>query len=110
MEYKSKYIVLTDANFHKEVIESSRPMLVVCETDWCGACHIMAPIYELLSDHYKWKIKIGKLDFEDNEQIPRKYGIQDIPTLLFFKNGEIVDRITGTISRKNLETRLKDIL
>ena len=105
-----KYTRLTDNNFQQEVIESALPTLVVFETDWCGACHIIAPILDRLAIDYNQKIKIGKFNFDDNKLIPHLFRVYRIPTLLFFKNGHLVDLIIGAVSKKRLEGWLSLLL
>jgi len=110
MNSQIKYTRLTDLNFQKEVIESSVPTLVVFETDWCGACHIIAPILDRLAIDYNKKVKIGKFNFDDNKMIPHLFRVYDVPTLLFFKNGQLKDLIVGAVSKKKLESRLSFLL
>ncbi|MFQ5485919.1 MAG: thioredoxin family protein, partial [Desulfobacterales bacterium] len=90
-------IILTDSNFQKEVLECPQPVVVEFSADWSGACHIMAPMIEELAKEFKGQIKMGKLDIDDNELIARRYGICDLPTFLFFKNGQVIDHIIGAI-------------
>lgn len=104
------HTILTDENFQKEVLENLEPVLVEIGADWCGTCHIMDPIIEKLAVDYKGQIKFGKLDIDTNERIAREYGVSELPFLLFFKNGQPVDHIIGAVSKKVLETRLKELL
>ena len=100
------YAILTDENFRHEVLESPEPVLVEIGAEWCGGSHIMAPLLDKLARHYDQHLKIGRLDVDKNERVPAQYGVRDIPTLLFFKRGQLVGRIRGAISRKDLETQL----
>lgn len=100
------YAILTDENFRHEVLDNPVPVLVEIGADWCGGSHIMAPVLEKLARHYSKQLKIGRLDVEQNEKVPARYGVRDIPTLLFFKQGRLVGRILGAVSRKTLEAQL----
>ena len=84
MKGNSTHINLTDANFQQEVLERSQPILVQVGVDWCGRCHIMAPMMEELFDQLKGKVRFDKLDIDENEQVAKEYGIHDLPILLFF--------------------------
>ena len=101
------YITLTDTNFRKEVLESTRPFLVEFGADWCGTCRINAPIIKKAFAGYKGRIKFGKIDLEQNERVFKEYGIRDIPTILLFKNGQVVDHITGCVKREDLTAKLE---
>ena len=101
------YITLTDGNFRKEVLESTRPFLVEFGADWCGTCHINAPIIKKVLADYEGRIKFGRLDLEKNDGVFKEYGIRDIPTILFFKNGQVADHVTGCVKRGDLSARLK---
>jgi thioredoxin 1 len=105
-----EYTRLTDFNFQREVIESSVLTLVVFETDWCGACHIIEPILDGLAIEFDRELKIGRFDFDDNRLIPRLFGVYVLPTLLFFKNGQLIDLIVGAVSKRKLESRLSLLL
>ena len=100
------YAILTDENFRHEVLETSRPVLVEIGAGWCGGCHIMTPVLETLVRQYGPRLKIGRLDVDTNVQVPARYGVREIPTLLIFKRGRLVGRILGTVSRKTLEAQL----
>ncbi len=110
MKENKNYITLTDANFQREVLESTCPILVQIGADWCGPCHIMAPMMDELSAEFKGQIRIGKLDIDENEQVAKEYGIHDLPILLFFKNGQIVDHIIGTVPKSVIADKLNAIL
>ena len=97
----------TDGNFDSEVLQSNVPALVDFWATWCGPCKQIAPAVEALASEYKGKIKVGKLNIDDHQQVPQKYGIRSIPTLLFFKGGQVVGQISGAVPRSRLEDELK---
>ncbi len=110
MNKNTNYITLTDANFQKEVLENSDPVLVDFWADWCGPCHIIAPSIEEMAEEYKGRVKVGKLEVDSNPQTAGNYEIRSIPTLLFFKKGQIVDQVTGVILKKELSDKLSSLL
>jgi len=100
----------TDANFEKEVIQSDVPVLVDFWAIWCMPCLKIAPIVEELSGEYQGKMKFGKMNVEENPNTPQKYGIRSIPTLLIFKNGQVVSQIVGMQAKRNLEGKIREVL
>ena len=88
-------LTITDDNFQAEVLGSETPVLVDFWAAWCGPCRSIAPTVEQLAGQYKGKLKVGKLDIEANLNVPEKYQITSIPTLMIFKKGEVVDRLGG---------------
>ncbi len=99
--------VFTDDNFETEVLKSKLPVLVDFYADWCGPCKMLAPILEELGEKYSKKWRIGKLNVDENPNTSMKYGVQSIPTLLFVKNGEVVDHMIGFHSKEAIEEKLK---
>lgn len=98
---------IEDANFQKEVLESDVPVLVDYYADWCGPCKMAAPIIEELAEEYEGKVKIGKLDVDQNQQTAAKYGVMSIPTVVMFKDGEEVDRLVGFRGREGYESMIE---
>jgi thioredoxin 1 len=99
---------LTDSNFKKEVLESELPVLVDYWAPWCGPCRIMAPILEELAKEYHEKIKIAKLNIDDNPKIPTHYQVMSIPTLMLFKNGKVIDQAVGVLTKAELKEKIED--
>jgi thioredoxin 1 len=95
----AKPLEITDDTFQNEVLDSDQPVLVDFWADWCGPCRMIAPSVEQIAADYDGKIKVGKVDVDDNPAIPGRYGIVGIPTLMLFKNGEVVERITGALPK-----------
>ncbi len=99
--------VLTDANFEAEVLKSDLPVLVDFYADWCGPCKMLAPVIEQLADEYEGKFNIGKLNVDQNGTTAQAYKVMSIPTLLFFKNGEVVDKLMGAVPKATIEQKLR---
>ena len=95
----AKPLAITDDTFQNEVLDSEQPVLVDFWADWCGPCRMIAPSVEQIAEDYDGTIKVGKVDVDDNPAIPGRYGIVGIPTLMLFKNGEVVERITGALPK-----------
>ena len=96
-------VILEDATFDKEVLKSDIPVLVDFWAVWCGPCKAIAPVVEELATQYKGKVKVGKMDVDEHQEVPQQYGIRSIPTLLLFKGGRVVDTIIGAVPQSKLE-------
>lgn len=105
-----KYVLLNDSNFEQEVINSDVPVLVDFWAEWCAPCRLIAPLVEQLAEEYQGKLKVGKLDVDNNPQVSMKYSIRSIPTLLIFKNGEPVEQIIGAVPKQTIVEKLAPYL
>ncbi len=103
-------IAVNEHNFKKEVLESLKPVLVEIRANWCGACHIMAPMIAKLSTEYGGQIKFVTLDIESEERLMKEYRISELPVLLFFKMGKLVDHVIGTTSKRMIDEKLNRLL
>jgi len=95
-------LYLTDDTFEKEVINSSNPVLVDYWAEWCGPCKMIAPILEEIASEYTGKVKVAKLNIDENPQTPPRYGIRGIPTLMLFKDGNVEATKVGALSKSQL--------
>jgi thioredoxin 1 len=101
-----KAIEVTDANF-EEIINSDKPVLVDFWAEWCGPCKMIGPIVEELAGDFEGKAVIAKMDVDMNPQVPAKFGIRSIPTLLVFKNGQVVDKQIGAVPKSVLNQKIQ---
>jgi len=101
---------LTDATFEALVLKSEVPVIVDFWAVWCGPCRMVGPIVQEIGDEYGDKILVGKLDVDHNPQVARQFGIRNIPTILFFKNGEVVDKQVGAVPKQKLVEKLEPLL
>jgi thioredoxin 1 len=99
-------VSVTDDNFEEEVIRSPDPVLVDYWADWCGPCKMIAPVFEEIAKEYSGKLKIAKLNIDENPATPPKYGIRGIPTLMLFKNGSVEATKVGAVSKSQLSAFL----
>ena len=100
----------TDGNFESLVIKSDKPVIVDFWAVWCGPCRIVGPIVQEIGDEFTDKAVVGKLDVDSNPEAAKTYGIRNIPTILFFKNGEVVDKQVGAVPKQVLVQKLEALL
>lgn len=100
---------ITSENF-EELVASGKPMILDFWATWCGPCRRVGPIIEELAKDYEGQVIVGKCDIEEDEDLPMRFGVRNIPTILFFKNGEVVDKQVGAAARPVFEEKLKSIL
>jgi thioredoxin 1 len=103
-------ITLTDANFDDMVLKADRPVLVDFWAEWCGPCRVIGPLVQEIAEDYKEKVIVGKLDVDSNPGVSSKYGIRNIPTVLFFKNGTVADKQVGAVPKGNLVNKVEALL
>lgn len=101
---------VTDASFVSEIIESGKPAMVDFWAVWCGPCRMVGPVVEEMAGEFEGKAVVGKVDVDTNQEIAAKYGIRNIPTILFFKDGEVVDKVVGVVPKEQLTEKLNAIL
>ena len=101
---------IDDNNFDDEILQADKPAVVDFWAPWCGPCKAIGPIIEDLAETYGEKIKFTKCNVDDNPVTPGKFGIKAIPTLIFFKEGKVVDQITGMVAKSKLEDSIKNVL
>jgi len=98
---------VTDLNFKDEVLNSKVPVMVDFWAEWCGPCKMIAPTVAELAKEYEGRVKVAKLDVDANYQTAGAYDVRSIPTLLFFKNGQVVDKIVGAVPKQKLKEKLE---
>ncbi len=98
---------VTDASFENDVINSGKPAMVDFWAVWCGPCRMVGPVVEEIAGEYNEQAVVAKVDVDTNQEIAAKYGIRNIPTILFFKDGEVVDKVVGVAPKEQLEEKLK---
>ena len=102
-------MTFTTENFTQEVLNSDKPVMVDFYADWCGPCKMLSPVVESLEPAYEGRVKIGKINVDDNPEIAEKYGVMSIPALIFFKGGEAVDQTVGVIPQSEITRRLDSL-
>ena len=103
-------VILTDENFDKEVGQSDVPVLVDFWASWCGPCQMLAPVIEKIAEEYEGKCKVAKLNVDDNPNVTMRFGIRSIPTLILFKDGQVVDKVVGAVPKDVIESLIKKAL
>ena len=107
MATQTAYITVTDTTFEDKVLNNPQPVLVDFWAPWCGPCHVMAPVIEELATEFVERITVGKVNVDDYPSLSAQYGIRSIPTLLVFKDGEVVDRAIGVVPKQMLIDKLQ---
>lgn len=105
-----KVIQFSDDSFENEVLKSSTPVLVDFWASWCAPCKAISPVIDGLADEYEGKVKIGKLNVDENPATPGQFGVRGIPTLILFKDGQVVDQVVGAVPKNQLEGLIKKAL
>lgn len=102
--------IFTNANFTDEVLKSKKPVLVDFYAVWCGPCSMMAPVVDEIAEEMSDKVVVGKVNVDESKEIAMNYGIRNIPTFLFFKNGEIAEKIVGAVDKSEIVAILDKLL
>ena len=105
-----KAVVVTDSNFNDEVVNSQTPVLIDFWAEWCGPCRMIGPVVEELAQEFEGKIKVGKVNVDENQKTAAQFGIRSIPTLLLFKGGTLVNQMVGAQPKKKLVEAINKIL
>ena len=103
-------IALTDENFKKEILDSKLPCLVDFWAEWCGPCRRVGPVVEEVAKEFEGKIKVGKLNVSESGKTTSSYGVMSIPTLMFFKDGQVIEQIVGAVTKAELKSKVEEHL
>ena len=103
-------VEFTDANFQKEVLDSDKLTVVDFWAEWCGPCRAISPVVEELATQYAGKVNIGKLNVDNNSNVSTNFGITSIPAILFFKNGQVVDKQIGAVPKSVLDKKIQSLM
>ncbi len=98
-----------DSNI-KEIIESGKPVVIDLWAEWCGPCRLIGPFIEELAEEYAGKVEIGKMNVDENSDTPNEFGVRNIPTVLFFKDGKLADKVVGAVPKAKLQEKIQSIL
>ena len=104
------FVEITDDNFEKEVVDAGQPVIVDFWAPWCGPCKAIGPMLEDLAGSYGNQMRFTKCNVDDNPVTPGKFGIKSIPTLIFFKDGKVMEQITGMVAKQKVEDSIKNVL
>ncbi|HOW58126.1 MAG TPA: thioredoxin [Candidatus Omnitrophota bacterium] len=105
----SKEKTITDANFQTEVLQSPKPVLVDFWAEWCGPCRMLGPVVERIAEANADRIVVGKMNVDENPNVPQKYGIQGIPTIIFFKSGEVAKQLVGYQAQEKIQKVIDEL-
>jgi thioredoxin 1 len=105
-----KVLTFSDANFDTDVLQSGVPVLVDFWATWCAPCKAIAPVVDAIAEEYEGKVKVGKVNVDENPATPSKYGVRGIPTVILFKEGKVVDQVVGAVPKAQLEALIKKAL
>jgi thioredoxin 1 len=103
----TRYATFTEATFQSDVLDNSQPVLVDFWAEWCGPCHVMAPVIDDLATAFAGHVTVGKVNVDDEPDLAVQYGVRSIPTLLLFKNGQIIDQVVGVVPQHVLVDKLR---
>jgi len=103
-------LAFTDANFDREVLQSDVPVLVDFWATWCAPCKAIAPLIDTVADEYVGKVKVGKVNVDENQATPGKYGVRGIPTIIMFKNGAVLDQVVGAVPKSQIDALIAKAL
>lgn len=103
-------LAITDSNFEELVLKADKPVLLDFWAEWCGPCRMVGPLVEQMAEEFEGRAVIGKVDVDSNPGVASKFGIRNIPTILFFKNGEIADKQVGAVPKNTLVAKLEALL
>jgi thioredoxin 1 len=104
-EPMSQAVAVTDTSFQSDVLDGAGPVVVDFWAEWCGPCKLIGPVLDELAGEYSGRVKVTKLNIDENPSTSVKYGVRSIPTLLFFKGGEVIDRLIGVVPKTELKKR-----
>ena len=103
-------IAFTDANFDREVLQSTTPVLVDFWATWCAPCKAIAPLIDTIADEYVGKVKVGKVNVDENQATPGKYGVRGIPTIILFKDGAVLEQVVGAVPKSQIDALIAKAL
>ncbi|MBB4635192.1 thioredoxin [Longimicrobium terrae] len=109
MATSANIVEITDGNFQSEIANADGVSMVDFWAEWCGPCRLIGPFVEQLADEYAGQVKVGKLDVDSNQQTAAKFNVRSIPTILFFKDGQVIDQVVGAVPKQALARKLQEL-